>query len=230
VKITRKLGIGFMALTLTASGWGKKPAKEKNTLADYLDSLPKTAIAPAMPLSAGSLWIPGGAMLDMVSDYKAHKVGDLITLSVVEQSTAQASDAVAGQRTFSASSAITGLAGQVNTANLNPLLSLNSASQLAGKGQTQSANTLTTSLSGLVVGTFGDLLVVEARHDVFVDNQRQTMLVRGLVRRGDVGPNNTVLSTQVSNLSLELVGKGVISDSVRPPNWIVRQILKLVGF
>jgi hypothetical protein len=29
---------------------------------------------------------------------------------------------------------------------------------------------------------------------------------------------------------LELKGHGVISDATRPPNWIVRTILKILGF
>jgi flagellar L-ring protein precursor FlgH len=54
--------------------------------------------------------------------------------------------------------------------------------------------------------------------------------VRGLVRPGDVTPSGTVLSNQVGNLELELKGKGVLSDGVRPPNALVRGLLWLVGF
>jgi flagellar L-ring protein precursor FlgH len=63
-----------------------------------------------------------------------------------------------------------------------------------------------------------------------MNNERQTVLVRGLVRPGDISPANSVLSNNVGNLELELKGKGVLSDGTRPPNLLVRLMLKLVGF
>ena len=63
-----------------------------------------------------------------------------------------------------------------------------------------------------------------------MNNEKQTVILRGLVRPGDVASDNKVLSTSISNLELELKGKGVISDYTRPPNPLVRAILWLVGF
>jgi flagellar L-ring protein precursor FlgH len=74
------------------------------------------------------------------------------------------------------------------------------------------------------------VLVVEAERQLTMNNERQTILVRGLVRPGDVAPNGSVQSNQVANLELELKGKGVLSDGVRPPNALVRGLLWLVGF
>jgi flagellar L-ring protein FlgH len=56
------------------------------------------------------------------------------------------------------------------------------------------------------------------------------VIIHGVVRPGDITSSNTISSTSVSNLELELQGKGVISDGVAPPNRLVRLILKLVGF
>ncbi|MES2394220.1 MAG: flagellar basal body L-ring protein FlgH [Acidobacteriota bacterium] len=50
------------------------------------------------------------------------------------------------------------------------------------------------------------------------------------MRPGDIGPNNTVASTSLSNLEIEMKGKGIISDGTRPPNVITRAILWLFGF
>jgi len=54
--------------------------------------------------------------------------------------------------------------------------------------------------------------------------------VRGMVRPGDISPNNTVASTSLSNLEIEMKGKGIISDSVRKPNPITRAVLWLLNF
>ena len=73
-------------------------------------------------------------------------------------------------------------------------------------------------------------MVVEAERQLTMNNEKQTILVRGLVRPGDITPVGTVLSNQVGNLELELKGKGVLSDGVRPPNALIRGLLWLVGF
>jgi flagellar L-ring protein precursor FlgH len=39
-----------------------------------------------------------------------------------------------------------------------------------------------------------------------------------------------VASNAIANLELELKGKGVVSEGNRPPNIIVRTILRIVGF
>ena len=65
---------------------------------------------------------------------------------------------------------------------------------------------------------------------MYMNNQHQTVIIHGVVRPGDIGSNNAVPSTSISNLEVELKGQGVISDGVAPPNKLVRLILKLVGF
>ena len=59
--------------------------------------------------------------------------------------------------------------------------------------------------------------VVEAERVINMNHEKQTILLRGVVRRGDIGANNTVASDSVGDLELEIKGKGVISDGVRPP-------------
>ena len=73
-------------------------------------------------------------------------------------------------------------------------------------------------------------LVVEAEREIFMNNQHEHVIVRGLIRPGDIGPNNTVVSAALSNLEIEMKGKGIISDGTRPPNPITRAILWLFGF
>jgi flagellar L-ring protein precursor FlgH len=73
-------------------------------------------------------------------------------------------------------------------------------------------------------------LVLEAEREVFMNNQHEHIIVRGMIRPGDIGPSNIVTSTALSNLEIEMKGKGIISDGVRPPNAITRALLWLFGF
>jgi flagellar L-ring protein precursor FlgH len=111
------------------------------------------------------------------------------------------------------------------------LLGLHSSEALAGKGAASTATSVSTNLSGQVVAVLpSGNLVVEAKRVINMNNEKQTILLRGVVRRGDIGPNNTVASDSIGDLELEIKGKGVISDSVRPPHKVLRFLMRLFDF
>jgi flagellar L-ring protein FlgH len=179
----------------------------------------------------GSLWLPDGILADVNADYKAHTIGDVVTLLVVEQTSAQSTGDVNSQRTFQTSSAITALPGKLKTGGVNPLFGANSATQLKGQGETDAGSNLNTTLSGRVIAVLPNgSMVVEAERSLLINSQHETMLVRGVLRPGDIGPNNTASSTSLSDLEIELKGKGVVTDSISRPNPIMRTLLWLIGW
>lgn len=183
------------------------------------------------PHTVGSLWSPGGDLDDLSSDYKARKLNDTVVILVAVQTTAAQSGDVNSSRAFQTSSAITGLAGDVNTKGLNPLFSGNSSTSLKGSGATDSSTTFQTSMTSQVIAVLpSGNLVLEAQRKIFMNNQHEDVTIRGVVRPRDIGPNNTVSSAALSNLEIEMKGKGIISDSTRRPNPLTRAILWLVGF
>jgi flagellar L-ring protein FlgH len=221
--------IAVVLLSATLAGAHDKTIQGEG-LGEYIQRMQQ----PALQLKAaspGSLWNDNGQFAHLSSDYKALKVGDLITIVVVQDVNALNAGTVSTNRTFTASSSLAALAGHVSTSGLQNIFSPSSSSALAGKAQAATTSSLRTSLAGRVVAVLpnGDL-VIEAERQLTMNNERQTILLRGLVRPGDVASNNTVLSNAVGNLELELKGKGVLSDGTRPPNLIVRWILRLVGF
>ena len=168
----------------------------------------------------------------MGADYKARNVNDLIVIQVVESTSATADGTAKSSRAFSASSGISAFMGTPGaTSGIQNIFSPSSQRTLNGQAQTASNSTLSTSLSGRVVEVLPNgFMVIEAVREMDMNNQHQTVIIHGIVRPGDVTPNNTVPSTAISNLEVELKGHGVISDGVAPPNRLVRTILKLVGF
>jgi len=187
---------------------------------DYIKRLQEHYVPEADESTVGSLWTAQGPLVGFAVDYKAYHLNDTITIQIAVQTTATQSGTVDSERTFTTSSAITGIMGRT-PASTNPLLSANSSS-----------NTLfATSLTGQVIAVLPNgNLVVEASRKIFMNNQHEDVIVRGMVRPGDIGPNNTVASTALSNLEIEMKGKGIISDGVRPLNPISRAILWLLNF
>jgi flagellar L-ring protein FlgH len=203
---------------------------KKDALADYLQRV--SARTPdALPSTPGSLWVDSGRLANMVADYKASRVGDLVTISVLQALTASNADNVSTNRAFSANSGITALPGQLKTAGVSNLFSPNSTQVLTGKAAASSQTSLSTILTGRVVAVLPNgTLVVEAERQITMDNERETVILRGMVRPGDLDATNTVTSNQVGNLEVEVKGKGVVSEGVRPPNPIVKWILRVLGF
>ena len=182
--------------------------------------------------SLGSLWpLEGSQFTDLATDYKARNLNDIVVIRIVEQTLAQASGNVTGQRTFNSSSAITGILGQASTLSVNPLYNLNSASNLKGTGTANSQSLVQSNLAGRVAAVLPNgYLVVEAEREVSFNQQAQTIILRGIVRPGDIASDNSVPSTSLSDLELELKGRGVVTDSTRQPNLFMRLLMRIANF
>ena len=241
---TFRFAFALAACTLTAAFLPSVAAAKKNSQQDKakseaaydqaLDDYIRKASAanPNTPTTLGSLWTTGGALSNMARDDKASQVGDLITINILETTTASASGSEKGSRAFSASSGITAAFGAIKpTAKIANLFSPNAQDSLNGSATTSSSHSLSTNLAGSVVKVLPNgYLVVQAARDVYIDNQRQHVIVRGVVRPSDLAPDNSVPSTAIANLQVEVEGKGVISDETRPPNAITRFLMRLVSF
>ena len=226
----RRAGLVAAVLLTAVAGWTREKAGNRKSLEEYLGRLPQEFSMPA-PTSPGSLWTDQGRLAELASDYKAHRVGDLVTILVVQSLQAENTGNVATDRTFSASSGIDALAGHISTSGVQNIFSPKSSQNLQGKAQASSTSSLRTSLTGHVVALLpSGTLVIEAQREIVMNNERQTVVLRGLVRPGDLSPENAVISNEIGNLELEIKGKGVVSDGTRPPNVFMRWLLRLVGF
>ncbi len=211
----------------------KKAAKStqaQTSLDDYIKSA--RALGTEKTRTTGSLWFPSAVMATTATDYKARSTGDLLIIRVVDNFSATATGTGQSQRAFSASSGISDFLGKIPATSLwQNLFSPTSAQTLNGKGQSALASTLSLNLAGRVVEALPNgVLVVEAVRDLTVGNDRQTIVLRGLVKPGDIASDGSVLSTDIANLEAEIRGKGLVADSIRQPNVIVRTLLKILNF
>lgn len=165
-------------------------------------------------------------------DYRAINAGDLIVIHLADNFTAATAGENSQTRAFTAQSGITGLVGNIGTRNrLQNLFGGNSNSSLDGKGSSTLSSNVTLNLAAQVLEVLPNgVLVVQAARDITVGNDRQTVILRGLVRPGDLAVDNSVLSSSVGNLEVEIKGKGAVADATRQPNIIVRTILKILTF
>ncbi len=214
----------------TGKAKNKTTAPKRDPLADYIQRVSAAAM-PAGTTTPGSLWIDNGRLANLVADYKASRVGDLVTISISQNLSSTNTGNVATNRSFSASSGITALGGHIKTSGVQNLFSPTSTQVLAGKAQATSTTALSTTLTGRVAALLSSgTLVVEAERQIVMNDQRETVILRGLVRPGDLDATNTVASNSVGDLEVEVKGKGIISEGTRPPNPVIKWILRVVGF
>jgi flagellar L-ring protein precursor FlgH len=103
--------------------------------------------------------------------------------------------------------------------------------QLQGQGTTSRQSTFTTTLSARVTYVLptGNL-VVEGDKDVWVNSERQSVSVRGIIRPTDLSATNIIQSDRLANLEVRINGKGVVGDSIRRPFILYRILLGLLPF
>lgn len=223
--------MALLVLTARAGPKDKAATPKRDPLVDYVQRMsgPVPSVAPAT--TPGSLWVDNGRLANIVADYKASRVGDLVTISIAQNLSSTSTGNIATNRSFSATSGISALAGHIKTSGVANIFSPSSTQVLAGKAQATSQTSLVTTVTGRVAALLpSGTLVVEAERQIMMNDQRETVILRGLVRPGDLDATNTVASNSVGNLEVEVKGKGIISEGVRSPNPVMKWILRVVGF
>ncbi|WP_116138490.1 flagellar basal body L-ring protein FlgH [Trinickia diaoshuihuensis] len=159
----------------------------------------------------------------LISDAKAHRVGDLLTINVYEQSSASTSTDTSTQRT-------NGLNGAISVLSSGRQLggSLSQGGTFDGGGTTQRANKLLATLSVNVKEVLpnGDLLVA-GEQILKVNNEQHKVNLTGRVRPQDISSDNVVLSPRLADAHIDYLGEGDLSERQKRGWW--RWVLDWLG-
>lgn len=94
--------------------------------------------------------------------------------------------------------------------------SSNADSSVAGNGTTTSQQRLTGRLTVTVIEVQPNgNLQIEGSKTLLLNKERVNFVVSGIVRRDDILPDNTVLSSKVAEAEIRATGRGLISDRQR---------------
>src|SRR3954447_1410360 len=113
-----------ITLMLLISASAAKTKTREHSLDEYLKQFPTAAASPSTAVKeTGSLFAPDGILTELSVDYTAHRVGDPVSIAIVEQTTSANSSTVNTKRDFSAKTGIDGLAGKLNTGGVQTIFS-----------------------------------------------------------------------------------------------------------
>jgi len=211
-----------------------KPAEHLNApetaLRAYVDRV--RAQKAAEVKTTGSIWSPEGRLVRLGADAKAAHLYDVVSIVVTESLAASTDGQVKNSRASNAASGLTGLFGKLKAVNaLQNLAGMNASSGLSAQGQSSTNSSLATTFGAEVVDVLPNgMLVVQATRQLTFSQQTQVIHLRGLVRPEDVSAHNEVMSTAMTDLELEVAGKGIVNDSTYRQNPLIRLLEKLVIF
>jgi len=218
--ITLLLGCGTAAKETL--GAASPPAPQPRAAGVPLSAPPGI---PATSISVPSLWQQNSDFGTLFVSQKALRVGDIVTIKIVESSSAmnQATtttgrDSSIGIKTEN----FFGLENQTANWNFNPFGELNASfeSDFEGEGATKRSGDLTAYITASVTEALpnGNLRILGNR-EVTINNEKQFIFLSGVIRTNDISPKNEILSTYIADAKIEYSGQGVINDRQRP-GWL----------
>ena len=226
----------ILAVNRADAGIKKKPSAHvprtppETALRAYVDRV--RAQQAAEVRTPGSIWSPNGQLVRLGTDVKAFRVHDEVSVVVTESLAASTDGQVKNTRSSNASSNITALFGALHPGNaMQNLVGQTSASGLTAQGQSTTNSSLVTTFGAEVVDVLPNgMLVVQATRQLTFSQQTQLIKLRGLVRPEDVSAQNQIRSTAMTDLELEVTGKGIVNDSTYRQNPLVRLLERLLVF
>lgn len=181
-----------------------------------------TFFAPIMPeiksdevVATGSLYQSGWSN-GLYSDTKARRVGDIITVLLMENTQASKSAKTETKKETDASlSPLVGLNGLAPTIDGNTLqLGIGSDGTFKGDAKSDQSNSLSGQITVHVLRVLPNgNLIIRGEKWLTLNTGQEFIRLTGIVRSEDISSDNTVDSTRVANARISYSGKGSLAES-----------------
>lgn len=190
--------------------------------------LMSAALILTAPAASGQALPATGSSVSLYSDIKAQKVGDVLSVIIVESTSASKNSRTATRKQNKA--AIDGAATSGALDGLFPGAggSLDLSDQFNGQGSTTRSGQLNSRMTVQVVDILSNRdLVVEGTKTLELNEDLEVVTLSGIVRPSDISSSNTVFSHQIGNARFTYKGTGSLSQAQRPGiltriiNWLL---------
>jgi flagellar L-ring protein precursor FlgH len=180
----------------------------------------------------GSLWSKDCEGSFLFSDHKARKIDDTITINIVETTSASNEASTKTEKKSEISMGISNFLGaplDFNLKNvwgggrgLSPTLAASTENTFDGSGSTARKGTIIATITARVVEVLPNgNLKIEGRRELTVNQEKQLLVLTGIVRPKDISRDNVVLSSFIADAHISITGQGIISEGQRK-GWLLR--------
>jgi flagellar L-ring protein precursor FlgH len=151
----------------------------------------------------------------MYQDRIARDVGDILTIEIVDNTTASATAKTNTKAEYAAELS----AGGTGALDFIPLLggSGSTKSEHKGDGRTIRQGSLRGTITVKIVEVYPNgNLRIEGQKEVIINGERQLTILSGVIRSEDITPRNTITSDLLADASISYKGKGILANAERP--------------
>jgi flagellar L-ring protein precursor FlgH len=215
----------------------KKNKKNKNQPELTVVKIEETAPPPVTPEpqkpANGSLFTDNSVNGNLLADFKARRVGDLVFVDIVESSEAEVTSGAKRNRDSGAVGGIGTIAGALpvpGAAIAGTIVGALGKRNYEGSGSTQRNSDVRARITARVVEVLpnGDLRI-EALKLVKINKETEQVAVTGIVRQTDLNSDNSIQTVAIGDLRVEFNCKGVASKD-NAPGWLFRLFDKISPF
>jgi len=159
-----------------------------------------------------------GTEVRLFEDLKAGRVGDILTVRLVERTTASKNSATATTKATDVTLANPTVFGRPITLNGVPIFdgSLNGDSEFEGTGQSSQSNSLIGDITVTVVERFPNgNLRIRGEKWVHLNQGKEFIRLSGIIRPFDIETNNSIDSNKIADAQIAYSSKGVMAAANR---------------
>jgi flagellar L-ring protein precursor FlgH len=184
--------------------------------------MPMPTPQPAV-YNPNSLWRNGSRAF--FNDQRAHIVGDILTVKVNINDTAQFQDQTQLSRTTTEDTEITNFIGAntfkgaANAVLPGSVLTASGNSQMNGQGNINRNDQLVTNVAAVVTQLLPNgNMVIEGKQEVRLNTEIRELIVAGVVRPEDIQSDNTIELPKIAEARLAYGGRGTLTN-IQTERW-----------
>lgn len=191
--------------------------------------------AVATKNAPGSLWQNGSN--GFFKDNRAKQIGDIITVAVKVDISAETSANTEASHKNNSKSGISKLLNLTDNithqgigVGVGELFDTESDRSFAGSGKTDRKDTLKTTIAATVTQVLPNgHMVIKGKREVSINYEMQELKIAGIIRPEDVSANNTISSDQIAQARISYGGTGNV-DEVQTKKWGVKFLDRWMPF
>ncbi|MGL4205810.1 MAG: flagellar basal body L-ring protein FlgH [Aeromonadaceae bacterium] len=202
----------LLLLPMLLVGCTSMPNSPKPNDPDFAPTMPEEDMVNVEP--TGSIFNQG-QVNSIYSDIKAHRVGDIITVQLVESTSAKKNANSQQGKDSSLGLDALKLGGDTVTLNgYNTSASMGATNSFKGQSKADQSNSLQGNISVSVVKVLANgNLMVRGEKWLMLNNGNEYVRITGIVRSEDVNADNTVISQRVANSRIQYGGTGDFANT-----------------
>lgn len=156
----------------------------------------------------------------LFSDNKASRIGDAVTILVVESSQASNNAETSSGRSSELGFGANASLGKSSMPEAKAGISTNN--EFNGSGSTKTTGLIRTKISATIDSVLANgNMVIKGSRKITINGEEQVVKIRGIVRSADILADNSVYSYSISEAEINFEGSGIIADSQKP-GWLTR--------